>query len=295
MSSTETNVFYSDLEHSFVETNGLRLHTVQAGPADGPVALLLHGFPEFWWGWKKQIGPLAEAGYRVVAPDQRGYNTSDKPAGLSAYRLDVLANDAAGLIEALGRQKAYVVGHDWGGVVAWAAAVLHPERVDKLVVLNAPYLGVVSRTLPAHPEQLWRSRYMYFFQIPVLAEAMLRNNNWEPLVESMRRSSRAGAFSAEDFDQYRSAWWKKGAMTAMLNWYRALFRRPYSLPPAPRLQMPIMMLWGARDIALGRVLAEASIRLCENGQLIFFEDASHWVQHEEAVRVNELMLDFGKT
>lgn len=295
MSSTGSRDFYPNLEHQWIETNGLRLHTVQAGPADGPLVVLLHGFPEFWWSWRQQIGPLAEAGYRVAAPDQRGYNTSDKPAKLSAYRLDVLAKDIAGLIEALGRDKAYVVGHDWGGVVAWAVAVLHPGRVDKLAVLNAPHPGAVFGTLPAHPEQISRSRYMYFFQIPVLAEAVLRNNNWEPLVASMRRSSRSGTFRAEDFEQYRSAWWKKGAMTAMLNWYRALIGRPYFLPVTPHLQMPVLILWGARDLALGRALAEASLRLCENGRLVFFEEASHWIQHEEAGRVNELLLDFGKT
>src|SRR5574338_156980 len=114
------------LEESYIHTNGIRLHAVQAGPQDGPLLILLHGFPEFWYSWRKQIGPLAEAGFRVLAPDMRGYNLSDKPKGLDAYRLDVLAGDVVGLMDALGRSKAAVVGHDWGGLVAWGVAAYHP-------------------------------------------------------------------------------------------------------------------------------------------------------------------------
>ena len=136
---------------------------------------------------------------------------------------------------------------------------------------------------------------MYFFQINGLAEAVLRNNNWELLVESMRRSSRPGAFSQEDFERYREAWWRKGAMRSMLNWYRALFRRPFRLSRELRLDTPTLLLWGARDAALGRELAEASIGFCENGRLVYFEDASHWVQHEKVQQVNQYLLDFFAT
>jgi pimeloyl-ACP methyl ester carboxylesterase len=273
-------------------TNGIELHVAEAGPVDGPLVLLLHGFPEFWYSWRYQIGPLAEAGYHVLAPDLRGYNLSQKPRVLDSYRLDVLAADVVGLIDALDRGTAAVVGHDWGGVVGWVTAVLHPQRVEKFAPLNAPYPPVSARTLPRHPQQLLRSAYMYFFQLPGLPEAVLRNNNWELLARGLMTTSREGTFSEADLDRYRRAWWKKGAMTAMLNWYRALFRRPYPLPWSPRLPMPVLMLWGARDFALGRELAEASMELCDNGRLVFFEGATHWVQHEEAARVNDLLLNF---
>lgn len=275
-----------------IYTNGVELHAAEAGPEDGPLVLLLHGFPEFWYGWRKQIGPLAGAGYRVLAPDLRGYNLSQKPRVLDAYRLDVLAADVVGLMDALDRPAAALVGHDWGGIIAWVTAVLHPHRVEKLAALNAPYPPVSVRTLPRHPEQLLRSAYMYFFQLPGLSEAILRNNNWELLVQGLLRTSQEGTFSEADLDQYRRAWWKRGAITAMLNWYRALFRRPFPLPLEPRFHMPVLMLWGARDFALGRELAEASIELCDNGRLVFFEGATHWVQHEEAARVNELLTGF---
>jgi pimeloyl-ACP methyl ester carboxylesterase len=282
------------MEGVFFETNGIRLHAVQAGPDDGSPVILLHGFPEFWYGWRGQIEPLAQAGFRVIAPDQRGYNLSDKPGGLAAYRLDVLAGDIVGLIDALGYKSATVVGHDWGGVVAWVIAVQHPEKLDRLVVLNAPYPPVFFRTLFRHPEQFVRSAYSYFFQIPGLPEAVLRNNDWELLVGGMQRTSRPGAFSEEDFQYYREAWWRTNAMRSMLNWYRAFLRRPFFLPLTPQIEMPVLLLWGARDFALGRELAEASVSLCKRGSLIFFENATHWLQHEETAQVNEMILDFLK-
>jgi pimeloyl-ACP methyl ester carboxylesterase len=282
----------SERKFTYIRTNGVRLHAVLAGPKTGKPVILLHGFPEFWRGWEKQIGPLARAGLRAIVPDQRGYNLSDKPKSLAAYRLDVIARDVVGLIDALGYDRAALVGHDWGGAAAWATAVLFPERIGQLAILNAPYPPVVFRTLPRHPAQLLRSAYIYFFQLPRLPEAVLRNQDWELLAQGMQRTSRPGTFSAADFDAYRQAWWRKGAMTGMLNWYRALFRCPILLPLNPRLAMPALLLWGARDVALGRELAEASLALCARGELVFFEDATHWLQHEEAIQVNELLINF---
>jgi len=131
-------------EHVLLRS-GLRLHIVAAGPTDGPVVVLLHGFPEFWYGWRHQIGALSEAGLRVVAPDQRGYNLSDKPLGIAAYRLDRLAEDVVGLAAALGRERFAVVGHDWGGVVAWHLAARFPERVTRAAILNAPHPATCVR------------------------------------------------------------------------------------------------------------------------------------------------------
>ena len=280
------------LEDGMVDVGGVRLHVVQAGPKDGKPVILLHGFPDFWGGWEKQIGPLAQAGLRVIVPDQRGYNLSDKPRGLSAYRLDVLAQDVTGLMDALGYEKASVVGHDWGGVAAWAAAALFPPRVDRLAVLDAPYPPVVFGSFRTHPEQLVKSSYMYFFQLPALPEAALRRNHWEKLVRNLRRTAPPGAFSEEDFERYRAAWSQAGAITAMLNWYRALFRRPFRLPPRPSLPMPVLILWGGQDFALGRELAERSRRVCLQAELVVFEGANHWIQRERAAEVNRRLLEF---
>jgi epoxide hydrolase 4 len=276
----------------YFDLPGLRLHAAVAGPPTGKLVILLHGFPDFWAGWKKQIGPLANAGYRVIAPDQRGYNLSDKPKGISAYRLDLLAKDVVGLMDGLGYPTTFVVGHDWGGVVAWATAAIYPERVERLAVLDAPYPPVVSHTLLAHPEQLLKSSYMYFFQLPLLPEAILGRNHWNTLVNNIQNTTPGGTFTTEDFEHYRDAWNQANAMSSMLNWYRALFRRPFRLPSNPPFQMPILLLWGGKDFALGRELAEESIKLCKNGELMVFENANHWIQIEESANVNQRLMKF---
>jgi pimeloyl-ACP methyl ester carboxylesterase len=283
---------FSGVSHEFVDVGEITLHTVLAGPADGPLVILLHGFPEFWYGWRNQILPLAQAGYRVAVPDQRGYNLSDKPRHLSAYRMDRLAGDVVGLMRSLGREQAALVGHDWGGIVAWTAAVLFPQHVARLVALNAPYHRVAPRVIARNPAQLRMSAYILFFQIPLFAEAILRNDHWELLTQTLRRTSRPGIFSDAVIGHYRQAWWRQGAMTGMLNWYRALLRRPLPLPLRPRISVPTLILWGARDTALSRPMAQLSAVLCEHVRLVFFEDASHWVQHEKAQEVNELLIEF---
>ncbi|MFD1730552.1 alpha/beta fold hydrolase [Deinococcus malanensis] len=164
-------------EHE-IRVNGVRLHYVEAGPAAGPLVVLLHGFPEYWRAWEHQIGPLARAGFRVVAPDMRGYNLSEKPQDIEAYRVQTLQEDIAKLIRALGAGRAHVVGHDWGGIVAWQLAIRQPEAVDRLVILNAPHPGAARRGMK-HPEQLKRSWYVYLFQLPVLPELLLeRFGRW---------------------------------------------------------------------------------------------------------------------
>lgn len=279
-------------EETYIETNGIRLHAVEAGPKRGDLVILLHGFPETWRCWINQIEPLANAGFHVLAPDQRGYNLSDKPKGLSAYRLNNMVEDVVGLIKGFGREKAILAGHDWGGVVAWITAALYPDRVERLVVLNAPYPAVGLRAALLNPAQLLRSLYVLFFQLPVFPEAILRNNHWELLVQGMQVSSRPGAFREEDFDQYRQAWWQKDAMTCMLNWYRAFLRRPARTPRKPHISVPTLIMWGAQDIALSREMAQLSRELCENGKLIFFEDATHWLPRDEPQGVNHHLLDF---
>lgn len=280
------------LEHTFITTNGIRLHVVQAGPPDGPPVILLHGFPEFWYGWSKQISALAAAGYRVWAPDQRGYNLSDKPKGVDAYTLDQLAADVVGLIDATGHEQVYLVGHDWGAAVTWWTALKYPHRLRKIAVLNVPHPTVVNRTLRSSFAQLRKSWYIFFFQIPWLPEALVRMNNWRVGLQTLKESGRPDTFSDADLEQYRQAWSKPGAYTAMLNWYRAAVRRPAQQLPSMRVTVPTLLIWGAQDVALSRIMAQSSIDLCDNGRLVFIEEATHWVQHDEPARVNQLLLEF---
>jgi epoxide hydrolase 4 len=281
-----------DLEHSTMKTNGIRLHVVQAGPKSGVPVLLLHGFPEFWYGWRKQIPALAAAGCRVIVPDQRGYNLSDKPKGIKAYCVETLVEDALGLIKALEYEKVNVVGHDWGALVAWMIAIKHPERLHRLGIINVPHPAVMWRFLRRDFEQMRRSLYALFFQLPWLPEAAMRAANWHFAALGMRRSGRSTAFTKEDIEKYKEAWSQPGAMTAMLNWYRAAARYQPEIPNGMQVSVRTLILWGVQDFALSRRMARPSLDYCEDGNLVFFPDATHWVQHEEAEEVNRQLLPF---
>src|SRR6201985_2104744 len=165
----------SKVREGYAEIGDQRLHYVEAG--EGPLIVLLHGFPEFWYGWRQQIEPLAEAGFRVVAPDMRGYNLSSKPDGVAAYDTDQPTADIRGLIQERGAESALLVGHDWGGSVAWATAMSHPEVVDRLVILNAAHPRKLSQGLH-HPGQLRKSWYFFFFDLPDLPESVAHANRW---------------------------------------------------------------------------------------------------------------------
>jgi pimeloyl-ACP methyl ester carboxylesterase len=271
--------------------NGIRLHVVEAGPPDGPLVILLHGFPDFSWGWRHQLEPLAAAGYRVVVPDQRGYALSDKPRGPDAYRLDVLVADVIALADACGGGAFRLVGHDWGGIVAWETAIRYPERVEQLVILNAPHPDVGYRAVRRRPRQLLRSWYVGFFQIPGVPEFLLRLRRFALLRRALTGSARPGTFSQEELNRYVEAWSSPGTLTAMLNYYRAL-RRKARRVPAARVEPPTLILWGVRDRFLERVVAELSLDLCQNGRIQYFDTATHWVLLEEAPTVNAAVLGF---
>ena len=273
-------------------TNSVNLHVVMAGPQAGPLVILLHGFPEFWVGWRQQMPALAAAGYHVWAPDQRGYNRSDKPARVDAYHIDALAKDVVGLIEASGREQVYLAGHDWGAAVAWWVAGHYPARVKKLAILNAPHPAVMRRAVLEESDEGKKSWFIFFFQLPWLPEWALSLDNFANATRMLQASSRAGTFTPHDLAAYRQAWSQPGALTAMINWYRAMVRTQAGGVKLGRIQPPTLMIWGAKDIALGRSLAQPSIDLCDQGRLVFLEEASHWVQHEEPAQVNRLLLEF---
>jgi pimeloyl-ACP methyl ester carboxylesterase len=283
----------NELEHTTITTNGINLHVVLAGPRDGIPVILLHGFPEFWRGWLKQIEPLADAGYRVIVPDQRGYNLSDKPRGLKSYRMDMLVADILGLIDKLGYQKVDLAGHDWGAVVAWEVAMRYPEHLHRLGILNAPHPAVMHNFLRrGDPEQLRRSWYIFAFQVPWLPEYFLRKNDWRNAVRALRGSSKNHTFTNEDIAEYKQAWSQPGAMITMINWYRAAVRHQSKLPKDLCVKVPTLILWGMQDVALSHRMARPSMDYCVNGKLVFFEDATHWVQHEEAGDVTKYLMNF---
>ena len=267
------------------------LHAIAAGPKDGPAVVLLHGFPEFWYAWHRQIEPLAAAGFRVIVPDQRGYNLSSKPLGVAAYALNELVSDVMAIADQLGREKIFLAGHDWGAAVAWSAALLHPQRIAKLAVLNVPHPSVMRKFLSTRPRQLLRSWYMFFFQLPWLPEAVFSAFDFRVGVRALLRSSRQGTFSSEELAQYRGAWSQPGALTGMINRYRALFRTRVKFPDKTA-RVPTRILWGERDAFLLAKMAHESLRYCTNAELFTFANATHWLQHEEPARVSELLIDF---
>src|SRR5438270_1816807 len=241
------------VHHRYATVNGVRLHYVEAGPQPATVkgrarlCLALHGFPEFWYAWRHQIPALAGAGFRAVAPDLRGYNLSDKPAGVAAYSLEALSGDVAGLISHLGERRARVAGHDWGGAVAWHLAIRHPDLIERLAILNAPHPAAFRRELGTLT-QLLKSWYIFFFQLPRLPEKVIRAGNYAGLGRTLRQQPvRPGAFTPEDIRRYKEALDQPGALTAALNWYRALFRRPVGREPWVErpVQVPTLLIWGA--------------------------------------------------
>ena len=223
------------MENQQITVNGINLHVVQDGPSTGQLAILLHGFPEFWYGWRRQIPYLAAAGYRVWAPDQRGYNLSDKPDGIAAYSLDNLAADVVSLMDAAGQETSFVVGHDWGAAVAWWVAAKYPSRLARMVIINVPHGAVLTKHLRRNFAQMRKSWYMFFFQLPYLPETLIRLWNWNWLAQALKGSSRPGTFSHDDLDKYRQAWSQPKAVTSMINWYRSVMQKPPTPPKTPRI------------------------------------------------------------
>jgi len=281
-----------DLADRFADVgNGVRLHYVEAG--SGPLVVLLHGFPEFWWSWRHQIPVLAEAGYRVVAVDMRGYGQSHAPSSWREYRMETLAGDIAGLITALGEQKAFVVGHDWGAAVAWMVATLHPDRVERLAILNVPHPDTMLRTLRRSPKQLLHSWYMFFFQIPRFPE-WLAGKLRRKFLEGVYRDAKPGAFTAEDYARYETALLDSpGGLRGPINYYRAALRqsprRAQSLfKPIP---LPVLVIWGTQDRFLTEQMAQPDPRWVPDVRIVKLPDASHWVQHDEPERVSTLLIE----
>jgi pimeloyl-ACP methyl ester carboxylesterase len=279
-----------DIQHSDRETNGICLHVAAAGPADGPLVVLLHGFPEYWGAWRAYMATLAAAGFRVLAPDQRGYNTSDKPTRVADYRLDILAADIVGLIDGEQRERAFIVGHDWGGAVAWRLAQRHPDRVERVVVLNCCPAEVLQAKAFFSPSQLMKSWYIFAFQLPWLPEWAFGRGDFATLTRGMVSSSREGTFGDEALAGLRTAWGQPGAMTAMLAWYRAAARRPPKR--GGPITVPALLIWGEQDRFLGTQLLEPTMALCEQGTLIRMPDATHWVNHEEAEAICAELIRF---
>lgn len=280
----------AQVRERMVDVGGCRLHVLEAGPEGGRPVILLHGFPEYSWAWRAQLEGLAARGWRVIAPDQRGYHLSDAPQGVGAYRIERLGQDVVGLMDALGIETAAVVGHDWGGGVAWRLGAAHPERLERLIILNCPHLSVMARAVWG-PRQLLRSAYMLLFQVPRVAEWVCRREGFWFLRQALL-TAKEGTFSDEALRAYVEVWGREGRLTGMLSWYRAALRGVLRLKSTGRVEVPTLVIWGDQDAFLGLPLAAPSVEMCDDGQLVVLEGATHWLQHEAPERVNALIDQF---
>ena len=284
----------SPLEFRVVHIDGIALHVVLAGPANGKPLVFLHGFPEFWFAWRLQIDHFVSLGYRVIIPDQRGYNLSDKPEGIASYSIDLLARDVLGVLDAVTDSKAFVVGHDWGAAVAWYLAARYSERINRTAMLSVPHPRIFIKNL-MNPAQLRRSWYILFFQLPWLPEAILRRRDWAVLVRALRDTSPPGVFSDSGIEQYKKSWARKGALTAMLNWYRAALLSPSKFAldsEASRVKVPALLIWGKNDNSPvkqwpGKVFNTVTMDILKSLRL-----QATGFNHEKPLQVNNLLSQF---
>lgn len=271
-------------EGRYADLPGLRMHYVVAGPEDGTPVILLHGFPEFWYSWRFQIPALAEAGYRVIAPDQRGYNLSDKQG---PYNASTLVRDIVHLQEALGFSSSHIVGHDWGGAIAWSFAAARPVRTRRLVAMNAPHINAYQDALK-YPRQILKSYYIALFQMPRLPEWGLRRRDYA-LLERVFQSVSPERMTQRDVELYKEACARPGALEAMIGWYRAI-KRPREA--VLNIERPSCVIWGERDAFLEKGCNETLGRYVPDLSVHYLPRASHWVQMDLPEEVNQLMLDF---
>lgn len=262
----------------------------EAGPPEGELLILLHGFPEYRGAWRRHLAALADAGFHVVAPDQRGYGLTGKPQGVSAYDLDRLAEDVLGLAGALGASRFRLVGHDWGASVAWWIASRHPQALERMAVINAPHPAIWLEAMRGDARQRLKSLYVQFLRLRSLPELLIRAGGYRGLEQALA----SARLDRAELDGYRRAWREPGALTGMINWYRALLARPMPAASSFRVKTPTLIIWGDRDAFAVPELAERSAGLCARAQVVHLPDATHWAHHEERERVDALLIDFLK-
>ena len=285
------SVVKADWQEDYIITNGINLHYVTQG--EGSLMLMLHGFPEFWYSWRHQIPEFARD-YKVVALDLRGYNESDKPKEPEAYRMEELLKDVEGVIRGLGYESCILVGHDWGGAIAWSFAYAYPDLVDKLIVMNLPHPAKFMEGLKT-PQQLLKSWYIFLFQLPWLPELLLQWNDYQAIKSLFTGTAiDRTAFSPTDIEAYKDAAAKRGALTAMLNYYRNVFPSLFNekQPEWNVLNIPTLIIWGEEDIALGKELTYETEKLVNSLQIKYIPNCSHWVQQEQPQLVNQYMREF---
>ncbi|MDV3000156.1 MAG: Soluble epoxide hydrolase [Chroococcopsis gigantea SAG 12.99] len=278
-------------QSAFITTNGINLHYITKGR--GKLILFLHGFPEFWYSWRHQMKEFGKD-YHVVALDLRGYNKSDKPPAVKDYSMSQLLLDVKGTIEALGYDRCILVGHDWGGAIAWNFAYQYPRLLEKLIILNLPHPALFRKGLTT-PAQLLRSWYIFFFQLPYLPELLIEFNKYQLIADAfLGMAIDKSAFTDEDIGAYKESASQPGALTAMVNYYRNIFDSGVLNGPGidRQLDIPTLMIWGENDSALGKELTYGTEKYVPDITIKYIPDCSHWVQQEQPRLVNQYIREF---
>jgi len=278
------------IQYQIVRANGIDFNVAMAGSGER-LALCLHGFPESSFSWRYQMPLLARLGYRVWAPDLRGYGRSSRPKGVEAYALEELQEDVASLIEAAGAKHVVLIGHDWGALIAWYYAMFGLPPISKLIIMNVPHPALAEQGLRTW-RQLVKSWYIFFFQLPKIPEWLLARNSCEAIGRAFRRMAvDKSRFPDEVLRVYQDAAAQPGALTAMVNYYRALLRslRRNRLRGTPRIDTPTLMIWGEADAALGKELTYGTGEYVSHLTLRYLPNVSHWVQQEAPETVNAMM------
>ncbi|HEX8147696.1 MAG TPA: alpha/beta hydrolase [Pyrinomonadaceae bacterium] len=285
-----------EIRHGYAQVGDVRLHYAECGEGER-LAVLLHGFPECWYSWRHQLRALGRR-FRVVAPDMRGYNLSDKPGRVEDYRMNRLVDDVTGLVRHFGAREAAVVGHDWGGAVAWAVAQHYPDYVWKLAALQTPPPAVWRKNFTLR--QLMRSWYIFFFQLPSIPEWWIQRDDFAGLVKTLRATSRPGTFADADVEVFKAALREPGALTGGINYYRANFRALFSrglgggeIRRHERVRVPTLFIYGERDSA---ILPETVAGVGDYVDAPYTElrlgRSHHWVQQESPAEVNAALMSF---
>lgn len=277
--------------HGFILLEEVKLHYVANGKEGKPLMLLLHGYPEFWYSWRYQLKEFSKD-YRVVAIDMRGFGESDKPSGVSNYKIETVANDVKQLIPALGYSQCTLVGHDMGALVAWMFVTEHPQMVKEMIIMNVPYPTAAAKYMRTSWRQFRKSWYIFFHQLPFFPEFVMRLFDYKAFAHVLngKNGVTSGNMTAEDLEAYKYTY-AKGGFTAPINYYRAFFR---VLPPEPskKINKPVLIIWGSPDCCLEDELAILSKDYCSNCSVKFIRNSSHFVQIHNPEEVNELMREF---
>ena len=289
---------HNALETEFIQANGFTFETLTCGdPASDFLALCLHGFPEVNLSWREQMPVLASLGYRVWAPNQRGYGRSTRPRGVESYAIEHLMDDVAALIDASGARRTVLIGHDWGGLVAWTFAARRLRPLAKLAILNVPHPVLFARALRGRPGQMLRSWYAALFQLPRLPEWLLGRRGAQPIATLMLRTSTSPkTFPRDLLEACRANAAQPGALTAMVNWYRAFMRggglRRQLRLGFPPIDVPTLLLWGEKDTALAKYTTFGTEHFAPQLTLQYLPGVSHWVQQDAPEACNNALRSF---